>query len=102
MRATMMHKAGDVRIANVPDAAIQDSTDAVIRVTRDCICGSDLWPYNDLPETPSGRPMGHEAIGIVEEVGSDVGAVTTSTTTQILVILSAKRVGRVSCEGLPR
>lgn len=72
MLATIMHKAGDVRIENVPDAAIVNATDAVIRVTRACICGSDLWPYNDLPETPGGRPMGHEAIGIVEAVGSEV------------------------------
>lgn len=72
MRATMMHKAGDVRVENVPDAAIIHPTDAVIRVTRACICGSDLWPYNDLPDTPGGRPMGHEAIGVVEDIGADV------------------------------
>jgi hypothetical protein len=72
MRATVMHKAGDVRIENVPDASIKEPTDAVIRVTRACICGSDLWPYNDLEETPRGQPMGHEAIGIVEDIGADV------------------------------
>ncbi len=67
-----MHEAGDVRIESVPDAAIRNPTDAIIRITRACICGSDLWPYNDLPATPGGRPMGHEAIGVVEEVGSEV------------------------------
>ena len=72
MRATIMHKAHDVTVENIPDAAIKQPTDAVIRVTRACICGSDLWPYNDLPATPDGQPMGHEAIGIVEEIGSDV------------------------------
>ena len=72
MRATLMHKAHDVTVENVPDAAIRQPTDALIRVTRACICGSDLWPYNDLPETPGGQPMGHEAIGIVEDVGSEV------------------------------
>lgn len=71
MRATVMHKAHDVRIESVADAAIHSPTDAVIRVTRACICGSDLWPYNDGPNV-SGQQMGHEAIGIVEEVGSDV------------------------------
>jgi threonine dehydrogenase-like Zn-dependent dehydrogenase len=71
MRATIMYKAGDVRIENVPDAAIQKTTDAVIRVTRACVCGSDLWPYN-LGPAPGGQRMGHEAIGIVEDVGSDV------------------------------
>lgn len=72
MRATVMHKAGDVRIENVPDAAIRRPTDAIIRVTRACICGSDLWPYNDMEPVDGGRPMGHEAIGLVEAVGSDV------------------------------
>src|SRR3954468_18275440 len=71
MRATVMHKAHDVRIENVPDAAIQTATDAVIRITRACICGSDLWPYNGGPNV-EGQRMGHEAIGVVEEVGSEV------------------------------
>lgn len=72
MRATVMYRAGDVRIVNVPDAAIEQPTDALIRISRACICGSDLWPYNDLQPTDPGRRMGHEAIGIVEAVGSDV------------------------------
>lgn len=71
MRATVMYKAGNVRIENVPDPTIQAPTDAVIRVTRACICGSDLWPYN-LGPAPGGQRMGHEAIGIVEDVGSNV------------------------------
>src|SRR3954467_3784392 len=71
MRATVMHQAHDVRIENVSDASIQNPTDAVIRVPRACICGSDLWPYNGGPNV-SGQQMGHEAIGVVEEVGSDV------------------------------
>ena len=72
MRATLMYGAGDVRVENVADAAIIDPTDAVVRVTRACICGSDLWPYRELPPSAAGRPMGHEAIGIVEAVGGDV------------------------------
>jgi threonine dehydrogenase-like Zn-dependent dehydrogenase len=71
MRATIMRKAHDVRIENVPDAAIQNPTDAVIRVTRACICGSDLWPYNGGPNV-EGQLMGHESIGVVEAVGSGV------------------------------
>ena len=71
MRATVMHEIHDVRIENMPDAAIQEPGDAIIRITRACICGSDLWPYNDGP-TPGGQRMGHEAIGVVEEVGSGV------------------------------
>ena len=71
MRATIMPKAHDVRIDNVPDAAIIEPTDALIRVTRACICGSDLWPYNGGPNV-EGQRMGHEAIGVVEDVGSEV------------------------------
>jgi threonine dehydrogenase-like Zn-dependent dehydrogenase len=66
-----MHKAHDVRVENIPDAAIQQPTDAVIRITRACICGSDLWPYNGGPNV-EGQQMGHESIGVVEEVGSSV------------------------------
>lgn len=72
MRATLMHKAGDVRIETVPDAAIRKPTDALIRVVRACICGSDLWPYNDMPAGGPAHPMGHEAIGRVEAIGSAV------------------------------
>ena len=72
MRGTVMHAAGDVRIENVPDPGIQEPTDAVIRVTRACICGSDLWPYKTLQPDDGARVMGHEAIGVVEEIGADV------------------------------
>ena len=58
MRATVMYRAGDVRIEMVPDATIVHSTDAVIRITHACICGSDLWPYNELAPTETGRCMG--------------------------------------------
>ena len=75
MRGTVMHAAGDVRIENVPDPTIQEPTDAVIRVTRACICGSDLWPYKTLQPSDGARVMGHEAIGVVEEIGRDVRTV---------------------------
>ena len=51
MRVTIMYGAGDVRIENVTDASLVDATDAVVRVTRACICGSDLWPYKEMPES---------------------------------------------------
>ncbi|EEF59947.1 zinc-binding dehydrogenase [Pedosphaera parvula] len=72
MRATIMYCAGDVRVENVPDATIVNPTDALVRVTRACICGSDLWPYKDLAPTEKGRRMGHEAVGVVEAVGKQV------------------------------
>src|SRR5215213_9753863 len=72
MRATIMFGAGDVRIENVPDARLIEPTDALVTVTRACICGSDLWPYKTMEHSDTGRPMGHEAIGVVEEAGADV------------------------------
>ncbi|KOU62370.1 IMP dehydrogenase [Streptomyces sp. MMG1533] len=67
-----MYGAGDVRIENRPDPKIQQRTDAVVRVVLSCVCGSDLWPYKSMPATDSGRPMGHEFLGVVEETGADV------------------------------
>lgn len=72
MYATVMYGAGDVRVENVPDARLIEPTDALITVSRACICGSDLWPYNLMQPGETGRPMGHEAIGVVEAVGSEV------------------------------
>jgi threonine dehydrogenase-like Zn-dependent dehydrogenase len=71
----MMYQAGDVRVETVRDARIVEPTDALLRVTRACICGSDLWPYNLMEPADRGRPMGHEAIGVVEAVGADVRTV---------------------------
>jgi hypothetical protein len=68
-----MYGAGDVRIESVPDSRVIEPTDAVVVVSRACICGSDLWPYKGLEEFPAtGRRMGHEAIGVVEAVGTAV------------------------------
>lgn len=74
MRATVMYGAGDVRVENVPDARIVESTDALLRVSHACICGSDLWPFTEMVPTPHGRRMGHEFIGVLEAVGDDVRA----------------------------
>jgi threonine dehydrogenase-like Zn-dependent dehydrogenase len=75
MKATVLHGAGDVRVEEVPDAQVIEPTDAVIRIHRACICGSDLWPYKNLDPSEGARIMGHEAIGIVEEIGPEVRAV---------------------------
>ena len=75
MRATVMYGAGDVRVEDVPDARLVEPTDALLVVTRACICGSDLWPYKKLEPTEEGRRMGHEFIGRVEAVGADVRTV---------------------------
>ncbi|MFC8260017.1 zinc-binding dehydrogenase [Streptomyces sp. NPDC057291] len=75
MRAAVMYGAGDVRIENRPDPKIQQSTDAVVRTVLSCVCGSDLWPYKSMPATDTGRPMGHEFLGVVEEAGAQVTSV---------------------------
>jgi hypothetical protein len=72
MRATVMYAAGDVRIETVPDARLLEPTDAVVVVQQAAICGSDLWPYKDMERGAPARPMGHEAIGVVEAVGKEV------------------------------
>ena len=72
MRATVMYGAGDIRVEDVPDARIVEPTDALLSVTRACICGSDLWPYRTMAQAESGRQVGHEAVGVVDAVGRDV------------------------------
>jgi threonine dehydrogenase-like Zn-dependent dehydrogenase len=72
MRATVLFGAGDVRVENVPDPRLVEPTDALLRVSRASICGSDLWPYATLERSESGRRMGHEAIGVVDAVGDNV------------------------------
>ena len=72
MRATMMYAPGDVRVEERPEPAIQRPTDAIISLSASCICGSDLWPYRGADPVDGPIPMGHEYVGIVEEVGADV------------------------------
>ncbi|MEU3027647.1 alcohol dehydrogenase catalytic domain-containing protein [Streptomyces incarnatus] len=77
MRAAVMYGAGDVRVEDRPDPRIVRPTDAVVRTLAACVCGSDLWPYRSMPATGTGRPMGHEFLGVVEETGADVTALKT-------------------------
>ena len=75
MKALCWHGTNDVRVDNVPDAQLIEPTDALVRVTRACICGSDLWPYRSMEPSEAGERIGHEFIGVVEAVGSDVRTV---------------------------
>lgn len=75
MRGVIMYGPGDVRVEERDDPTIVESTDAVIRVTAACICGSDLWPYRGVEHQDGPTPMGHEYVGVVEQVGSDVANV---------------------------
>ncbi|WP_199550399.1 zinc-dependent alcohol dehydrogenase family protein [Streptomyces sp. N35] len=72
MRATTIHAPYDMRVEEVPDPEIQQPTDAVLRVLRACICGSDLWAYRGEAARQKGQRIGHEFLGIIEETGSDV------------------------------
>ncbi|GGK74327.1 zinc-binding dehydrogenase [Mangrovihabitans endophyticus] len=75
MRATLMYGAGDVRVETVADPAIEQPTDAIVRIVRACVCGSDLHPYHTMPTQHHGQPMGHEFLGVVEQTGTDVTGV---------------------------
>jgi threonine dehydrogenase-like Zn-dependent dehydrogenase len=76
MRAAVLHAPGDVRVEDRPDPRIEKPTDAVIRLTATCVCGSDLWPYRGIEKIDGPTHMGHEYAGVVEEVGSEVRTVT--------------------------
>ncbi|GLQ99361.1 zinc-dependent alcohol dehydrogenase family protein [Dyella mobilis] len=75
MLATMMYGAGDVRVEERPEPTILKPTDAIIRLSASCICGSDLWPYRGSNPITEPLAMGHEYCGIVVDVGSDVKSV---------------------------
>ena len=75
MRAVIMYGPGDVRVEDRPDPAIHKPTDAIIRLTATCVCGSDLWPYRGIEAVTAPAPMGHEYVGIVEEIGADVTSI---------------------------
>ena len=75
MRGVVMYGPGDVRVEDVDEPQILKPTDAIIRLSASCVCGSDLWAYRGIEALDGPRPMGHEYAGIVEEVGSAVSTV---------------------------
>lgn len=75
MRAVVMYGPGDVKVTEVADPAIKHPTDAIIRVTTTCICGSDLWPYRGIEKQNGPTQMGHEYVGVVEQLGSEVSEI---------------------------
>ncbi|GAA4915767.1 threonine dehydrogenase-like Zn-dependent dehydrogenase [Nonomuraea thailandensis] len=72
MRGAVLYAPGDVRVEDRPDPVIVEPTDAIIRLTATCICGSDLWPYRGVDAAEGPAPLGHEYVGVVEEVGGEV------------------------------
>ncbi|WP_449385075.1 zinc-dependent alcohol dehydrogenase family protein [Cellulomonas soli] len=75
MRATVIHGPHDVRLETVPDPVIRRPTDAIVRVVAACVCGSDLWAYRGVRPTGEPSRIGHEFVGVVEEVGADVTSI---------------------------
>jgi len=75
MRGALLYAPGDIRVEDRRDPTIEKPTDAVIRLAATCVCGSDLWPYRGIESVDGPAPMGHEYVGIVEEVGNAVSAV---------------------------
>jgi threonine dehydrogenase-like Zn-dependent dehydrogenase len=75
MRATVIHGTRDVRLEDVPDPSVQLPGDAVVKVVAACVCGSDLWPYRGVREVKKPQRIGHEFVGVVEDVGSEVSTV---------------------------
>lgn len=72
MRGAVIHAPSDIRVEERPDPVIVEPTDAIIRLSATCVCGSDLWPYRGIEAVDGPAPMGHEYVGVVEQVGDDV------------------------------
>jgi threonine dehydrogenase-like Zn-dependent dehydrogenase len=79
MRGAILHGARDVRFEHRDDPATVEPTDAIIGLSATCVCGSDLWPYRGIEKITSPSPMGHEYVGIIEEVGSCIHRVSMGT-----------------------
>src|SRR4051812_8033527 len=75
MRGAVIHGPGDVRFEDRPDPVVVEPTDAVVRTVAACVCGSDLWRYRGIQQVTTPTPIGHEYVGVVEAVGSDVTSV---------------------------
>jgi threonine dehydrogenase-like Zn-dependent dehydrogenase len=75
MRGAVLYGPGDIRVEDRPDPTIVEPTDAIIRLSATCVCGSDLWPYRGIDAGDGPAPMGHEYVGIVEEIGRDVSMI---------------------------
>jgi threonine dehydrogenase-like Zn-dependent dehydrogenase len=75
MRGAVLHAPGDVRLDTRDDPRIEQPTDAIIKLAATCVCGSDLWPYRGIETVDGPAPMGHEYVGVVEEIGPEVTSI---------------------------
>src|SRR2546422_11150041 len=97
MRGAVLYGPRDVRIDERPDPTIIEPTDAVIRLSATCVCGSDLWPYRGLNAASDPAPMGHEYCGIVEEGGRGVTSIKRGQLVIGSFAASDNKIGRASC-----
>lgn len=84
VRGAVMFGPGDVRVVERDEPRLIDPTDAIIRVSASCVCGSDLWPYRGVESLDWPAPMGHEYVGIVEEVGGEVETGTSASSASVM------------------
>jgi threonine dehydrogenase-like Zn-dependent dehydrogenase len=75
MRGVVLHAPSDVRLDTRDDPRIEHPTDAIIRLAATCVCGADLWPYRGIETVDGPVPMGHEYVGVIEEVDAEVTTV---------------------------
>src|SRR3954467_4662250 len=78
MKATVLYGPRDIRFEQRDDPKIVEPTDAILRISAACVCGSDLWPYRGIQPIGKPTPMGHEYVGVVEEIGSAVKTIKRS------------------------
>ncbi|GAB20069.1 putative zinc-containing alcohol dehydrogenase [Gordonia effusa NBRC 100432] len=76
MRGVILHGPGNITVEDRDDPVIIEPTDVIIRVAATCVCGSDLWPYRGIQKFPADAPMGHEYVGVVTELGSEVSTLS--------------------------
>jgi threonine dehydrogenase-like Zn-dependent dehydrogenase len=76
MHGAVLYAPGDIRVEELDDPKIIEPTDAILQLSATCVCGSDLWPYRGVEPVDRPSPMGHEYVGIVQEVGSQVSTIT--------------------------
>lgn len=91
-----MYEAGDLRVLDAPDPVIEQPTDAVVRILRSCVCSTDLHPYHSMTTDEGPRAMGHEFVGVVEELGSDVSGFRRGdlvVSPFFFAVLSARQLG---------
>jgi threonine dehydrogenase-like Zn-dependent dehydrogenase len=97
MRATVYHGPREMRIDQVPDPILQAPTDVIARVTHAAICGSDLWSYRGIDHRAPGERMGHEWMGIVEEVGAEVRTLKKGGSRDLPVLDLGRHLRVLSC-----